>query len=348
MNNLVWLGIGGTAIFLMVALSQILTPFLVAFVLAYLLEPVTQWLITKTGLARNKVVLIVFTILILAIIIGSVYLWPILYREIKLLVVKIPEYSNYLQHTFTPYAQDALNSLEPETADRVMSALRSGIKQISSLFLNQVANFWNYTVATINFLISLLVTLLALFHFMRDWPKLIEQVISLVPIKYKSWFDQLCHNIDQIINHYVKGQFNVCSIFAIYYVIGLSCIGVNFAVLLGILSGFIIIIPLLGTPTVLISTLIVTYHTYGYDARLVYVLILYALGNVAESTVVTPKIIGDRIGLHPIWIIIAILSGGQFLGLVGIILAVPMACIIKVLLQAIIRSYKNSKLYLRS
>ena len=174
---------------------------------------------------------------------------------------------------------------------------------------------------------------------------MVSSIESMLPMRGKSKVREIFTSINQLLSAYIRGQLNICMMLAFYYVLGLNFIGLDLALLLGILSGFLIIIPFIGA---LISVLLVTiscYFTFGAGTELVYVIILYAVGHTVEGYILAPKIIGNRIGLHPVWILFSVFAAGSVFGFIGIAFAIPIAGIVKVLLSHAIDYYKSSNMY---
>ncbi len=206
-------------------------------------------------------------------------------------------------------------------------------------------NIWHVTKITINLFMLILLIPLILFYFLRDWLTMAKNIELLLPLKGKKKIQEILSAINCSLSAYIRGQLNVCLLLSVYYGISLSILGVDLGVLLGILSSFSIIIPFVGVFISFSLTMIVSYFTFGMVNKLFYIIIIYLIGLIVEGYILSPKIIGDKIGLHPLWIIFAVLALGNLFGFIGIFFAVPIASIIKVLFLAAIDFYKSSKFY---
>ena len=150
-----------------------------------------------------------------------------------------------------------------------------------------------------------------------------------------------------MLSAYIRGQLNICLLLSAYYFIGLSLVGIDLALLLAIISGFLVIIPFIGAFISLFLMLVSCYFSYGASVEIVYILVLFVIAHIIESYILTPQIIGDKIGLHPVWIIFSVFAAGSVFGFVGIVFAIPIAGVIKILLFNMIEYYKSTKIYNR-
>jgi putative permease len=286
----------------------------------------------------------VFLLFISGFIVVLLLVIPIIYQEIAIFAKKIPEY----QQTFSTLSASffvKLQSVDPAIADKISSSWQTFINSIFGIFSTFANHLWSYTVATINLVAIIALVPIILYYFLKDWTKMVSSLESVLPRKDKNKIREICLAINELLSAYIRGQLNICLMLAIYYIIGLSLIGVDLALLLGLISGFLIIIPFIGAFISFFMMLISGYLTFGSGIELLYISILFVIGHGAEAYIIAPKIIGNRIGMHPIWIIFSVFAGGTLFGFVGILFAVPIAGIIKVLIQHIINYYKTSSIY---
>jgi len=324
--------------------SDTLAPFLTAFIFAYLLQPVIDNNCKRFNLPRNFFTLSVFILFLSCFIAITVLLVPLIYKQFAIFIGKIPQYKNNFQDAIT-ILSNKLDNVDPELAAKVSDSAQSFINSAFSVFASFANHIWHYTLATINFFALIALVPIILYYFLRDWPQMVKTVESLFPVRGKSKIREIFISINELLSAYIRGQLNICFLLTVYYTIGLSLIGLDLALLLGVLSGFLIIIPFIGT---LISFLLITlscYFTFGPGIELVYVFVLFAVGHTVEGYILSPKIIGDRIGLHPVWIIFSVFAAGSLFGFLGIMFAIPLAGIVKVLLTHIVEYYKSSKMY---
>lgn len=325
-------------------LSDMLAPFFISFVFAYLLQPAIDHNSQRYNVPRAISTFLVFLLFISGFVIVLLIFIPIIYQEIAIFVEKIPYYKQSFQ-VLTASFFVKLQSFDPDIAEKISSSLQTFINSTFSIVSTFANHLWDYTLATINLVAIIALVPIILYYFLKDWPNMVSSIESILPMKGKSKVREICISINELLSAYIRGQLNICLMLAIYYVIGLSIIGVDLALLLGLISGFLIIIPFIGAFISFFMMLISCYLTFGAGIELLYIIILFLVGHGIEAYILAPKIIGNRIGLHPIWIIFSVLAGGTLFGFVGILFAVPIAGIAKVLIKHIISYYKTSSIY---
>lgn len=331
--------------FLLMLISNILAPFVIAFIFAYLLHPLIDKICTKFKLPRTLASAGVCIIFLSCFITALSILAPIIYQQTALLISKIPAYKDYLLTELVPTVTKKISALDPHISDRIENSMQGLINGIFSLIAGIFNNVWGYTMATINIFAILLLVPIILLYFLKDWPKMTKNVEDLLPLKEKNKIKEILLSIDNLLAGYIRGQLNVCLLLSTYYGIGLTIIGVDLSLLLGFLSGFLILIPFMGTFIAFTLTFTIGYFAFGFSAKLGVIVGLYVIGYLMENYILTPKIIGDRIGLHPLWIMFAVFACGSLFGFIGIFFAIPIAGIIKVLIKYALEAYKSSKVY---
>lgn len=346
MNKVIfWSIIGVIIVVTLKLISGILAPFFIAGVISYLLQPFIDHVLLRYKLSRTVVVSVISLVSFGFFVIMAMVLLPIIYQQIALLVNKIPSYNNYLQTELMPIVSNKIHSLDPSIANKIKGSVINFVNGTLGIIKGLANNIWRYTMVTINLFILILLIPIILFYFLRDWQKMAKIIDNLLPLNGKRKIEKLLHAINSTLSAYIRGQLNVCLLLSVYYSISLSLIGLDLAVLLGIVSGLSIIIPFVGIFISFILTMIISYFTFGFSSKLIYIVIIYFIGSTVEGYILTPKIIGDKIGLHPLWIIFAVLAFGNLFGFIGIFFAVPIAGIIRILFLAAIDSYKASKFY---
>ncbi len=324
--------------------SDTLTPFVVSFIFAYLLQPAIDNNAKRLNIPRAWITSTIFTWFIGLIILGATILLPIIYNQIWSFIHKIPKYKKHLE-IGVENLTSKFDNIDPEITNKITDAVQNVLNNILSVVALAANNLWGYTLATINFFTIIFLVPIILYYFLRDWPQIIEEFEKLLPIRGKSKIRVIFTEINELLSAYIRGQLNICLILSIYYALGLTFIGVELALLLGIITGFMIIIPFIGVLIPFCLAMLSCYFSYGLTEPLLYVIILFTVGYLIESYILTPKIIGGRIGLHPVWIIFAVFAIGSLFGFVGIIFAIPIAGIIKLLTIHLIDFYRSSKFY---
>ena len=215
---------------------------------------------------------------------------PIIYGQIFTFINNIPKYKNYLQAEILPPIMAKIYSIEPDIADKIKNSLSDFINSIFTILGSIANNFWRYTIITINIFVLFLLIPIILFYFLRDWAKIIANMKSLLPIKTRPKILEILSAINILLSAYIRGQLNICFLLSTYYSIAFTVIGIDLALLLGILTGFLVIIPFLGTFISFLLTLIIGYLTFGVTSKLLYIMIIYLVGNICESYILTLKL----------------------------------------------------------
>lgn len=326
-------------------MASLLTTFLAAFILAYALRPVATRL---QGIGIPKNLAAIFTIFLgFSLILGlSLLLASILQKEIPALRNQLPIWLKQIQETLTPLLDRLPIDLSWTDIQKISQ------EKISAHISNNTDNLITTTIGTIlssgqNLLTSLLsfvLIMFVMFYLLAQWDAFISRIKSIIPPRYSLEISQICSEIDDLLSQYLRGQMLVITLLAIYYAIGLHAIGVAGAVALGILTGVAILIPYVGfTVACCLATLSAALQ--GGNLQIISVLILYFSGQLLEGFFLTPKLVGERIGLHPVLVIFALILFGGWFGFFGILLALPISAIVLVLSQHGLAKYKASAWY---
>ncbi len=303
-------------------------PFFIAFVIAYFIHPLTYRLSKAFGHKTLIISIIIGVLVCLSIVFISLII-PRVYQQTTILVSQIPAYKSYLQ----PLIVDKISHLSPEIAIRLNDVLHELFSSIITLIANSMNNIFIYCLATASTLVMILIVPILLFYFLRDFTSYRNIIEQSLPNTIRAKAHKALDDINSLLSAYAKGQLKVCVILAIYYSIGLITIGLDLGLLLGIISGFSIILPFVGFISSCSVAMVLSYLGFGLSYHLLAVVVLYLLGGIFESSTLTPKIIGGKIGLHPLWIIFSVLAGASLLGVLGMFLAIPLAGIIKILFK---------------
>ncbi len=329
---------------LLVQLTPVLAPFLVAALLAYLSNPIVEKLSQdgKYKIPRTLSVMMVFVFISLLAMLALVYLIPILQNQINDLIEMIPALMIWLQETFIPKLQ-AFVGIEFAEAD--LQFLRNQITEHWSKASNTLAFLTKWLFASgmtaIQWVINLFLIFVVTFYLLRDWHACIKASQNILPKSIRSKTIHFCHEADKVMGSFLKGQLSVMLGLGLIYTIGLSLIGLKFSALLGISAGVLSIVPYLGTVVGIVSALLVAIMQSSDLSLLIWVSVVFGVGQVIESVILTPMLVGDKLGLHPVFVIFAVLAGGQLLGMVGVLMAIPVAAILVVLLREPILEWAN-------
>jgi len=325
-------------------LSPILTPFIVAAFLAYLGDPLVNKLV-KLHLSRSLAAIIVFTVILLLLLGLMILLVPLLSDQMQMLIQKIPVIILWIQESIIPWLQthfDIKANLDPAS---VKATLMAHWQQAGSIADKVIKTIGQSTRVLFEILMNLVLIPVVTFYLLRDFPKLTKHMKNFIPRKYISDITQLLAQCNAVLGAFFRGQLLVMLILGVIYSMGLMIIGVELALLVGVIIAILSIVPYLGTIVGLLLAVIATLIQFHDVTHIVYVLILFVGGHILEGMVLTPLLIGDRVGLHPVAVIFAILAGGALFGFFGILLAIPVAAVIMVLLKSAHEKYLNSNFY---
>ena len=334
------------ALFLVVHfLGPVLTPFLVSMVLAYLGDPLTDWLEAK-GLSRTLAVVCVF-VLIFSLITGILLiLIPTLVHQIKTVIDLLPQLEVWIDTNLLPYLQKVV-SVDGSMVDLAqLSKKLSGQWQKAGGFLASLGvSVSKSSIALMGFAANLFLVPVVAFYLLRDWDRMMANLGILLPRNVEPVAVALLKECDEVLGAFFKGQLMVMVALGVIYSLGLGLIGLQFAILIGMLAGLASIIPYMGFALGFAAAMIVALFQYDSYSGMAMVVLVFMLGQAMEGWVLTPMLVGDKIGLHPVAVIFALMAGGQLFGFIGLLIALPMAAIIMVLLRHLHRSYKTSDLY---
>ncbi|MHB8741887.1 MAG: AI-2E family transporter [Sulfuricaulis sp.] len=324
--SLALLALGGWLIYL---LAPILTPFLISGLLAYLVNPAVRRL-ERWYLPRPLAVVLVFLLLLLLIIALLFFLIPALQEQIIAFTVKVPTYLDWLQHTALPQVQ-ALLGID---VGLDMAAVRKDLLNHWRDVGNWVSIFFVYITrsgfSVIGWIVNLLLIPVVIFYLLLDWERLLARTLALVPSRQQAWVVRMARETDMVLGGFLRGQLLVMAALATVYAMGLTLVGLDLALPIGLLAGFMSFVPYLGFITGLLVAGIASYMQFHDSLSLLWVAGVFLTGQVLESLWLTPRLVGKRIGLHPVAVIFAIMAGGQLYGFTGILLALPAAAVLKV------------------
>lgn len=348
LRRLKWVVVAAFGMWVTWLLAPILTPFVVALMLAWLGDPVVDWLETR-GRSRNTAVVLVFVLMSLLLTLALLILVPMIERQITTLVAALPQAQQWLLGTAIPWIEqksgfELMSWLEPE---RLIDWVRSHWQQAGGV----ATTFFGYVsrsgFAMVGWVVNLALLPILAYYFLRDWDKLVERVAAMIPRNHIETVSRLARESNDVLGAFIRGQIVVMIALGMVYAAGLSMVGLNLGLLIGLIAGLISFIPYLGATTgVVLAVLAALVQSQGFDLKLlVLVGVVFTVGQLLESYVLTPRIVGDKIGLHPVAVIFAVMAGGQLFGFLGMLLALPAAAVINVLLRYAHERYRQSELY---
>ncbi len=326
-------------------LNPVLLPFVAGMALAYLLDPAARRA-EQLGIGRAISALIVLTLVIVALVVVVMAVAPIVSAQFAAFVDKMPGYVTRLQSLVSDPSRPWLaNLFGGEMADpgKSMGGL---VSQASGFATGFLASLWSGGRAVFSLLSLLIITPVVAFYLLCDWDRVLVTVDRWIPLPYRDTVRGLARDIDNAIAGFVRGQAVICLILAAFYAIGLTLTGLNFGFLIGLMTGLLGFIPFVGAITgFLVAAVVAIAQFWPSWTPIVMVIIVFAIGQVLEAYVLSPKLVGAKVGLHPVWMMFALLASSYLFGFVGLLIAIPLAATIGVLLRFAIRKYVESPIY---
>ncbi|HZX81784.1 MAG TPA: AI-2E family transporter [Lysobacter sp.] len=341
-----WAAVVLAALWLLGLLAPVLTPFVIAALLGWLGDPIVDR-IEAAGRSRSTAVAIVFSVMTLVFVAVLLLLLPMVQRQVVTLIQSLPGYAAWVNDTLLPWVESRTRIDVDHYLD--MGYLVTVVREHWESAGGVARTVLGYVTRSGSMLIGLavnavLVPVLA-FFFLRDWDALVERIASLVPPRHLPTVSRLAHESDAVLGGFLRGQFMVMVILGIGYAIGLQIVGLDLGILIGLIAGLLTFVPYVGPASLLVLGGIAALVQFGDWQHLAGVLVVFGVGQVIESYWLTPKLVGDRIGLHPMAVIFAVLAGGQLFGFLGMLLALPVAAVSNVLLRYAQERYRASRLY---
>lgn len=337
---------------LLYLLAPVITPFVIAAGLAFLGDPLVDRLerlkFFKWRFNRTFAVLIVFVLISASLVLILFIFVPMLRDQVERLVEKAPEILDWIVGTALPWLQAKLGLSDfTLDGDSLVAALKSYWKEVSTAVVGVAGTVSRGGQVVMVWLMNLVLVPVVTFYLLRDWDKLIEGVRTLIPRNIEPVVSSLCGEIEDVLGAFVRGQLMVMIALGLIYSTGLWAVGLDLALIIGMAAGLLSIVPYLGTFVGVVAALIAAVFQFQDVLHPVMVLAVFGLGQTLEGMVLTPKLVGDRVGLHPVAVIFAVLAGGQLFGFLGILLALPIASALNVLVSYMHQRYRESSVYLK-
>ena len=326
-------------------LSPVLSPFVTGAVLAYLGDPLVDRLEDK-GVNRTIGVSIIFLLFTTLLVIAVLMLIPMVQKQVVIVYESVPDFINWFNLTALPWMQAnlglSLDAFEPEALKNTLQAHMSEASGIVAGILKSVGSS---SMALALWLTNLVLIPVVAFYLMRDWDIMVGHIQDLLPRAKLPVISQLANEMDEVLGAFLRGQLLVMLALGMIYSIGLWFVGLNVALVVGMIAGLASIVPYLGFIIGIAAAIAAALVQFGDVTSIIYIAIVFGIGQMLESMLLTPLLVGDKIGLHPVAVIFAIMAGGQLFGFVGILVALPVAAMIMVLLRHLHGRYKSSSVY---
>ena len=344
-NWLIWTAVLIVFCALTYILRSVLLPFVAGIILGYLFDPWASFL-EKKGINRTfATFLVMFAALLIFIPIATILI-SILDDQLARFIRFLPDYSASLIKKIEPIIIDLQSRFPSFNFENATASLRESLTENLKYIGVFVKNIISKGFAFFNLLSLILITPVVTFYMLRDWDRFVAKVDSLLPRKSKKSIRRQAKEIDQTLAGFIRGQLSVCLLLGSFYGLGLYLIGLDIGIIIGFVSGLLSFIPYVGSITGFVLSLLLATAQFNDIPHLLMVIGVFACGQFLEGNFLTPKLVGNSVGLHPVWIMFSLLAGGVLLGFLGLLIAVPTAAIIGVLIRHAIDNYKHSNLYL--
>ncbi len=329
--------------FLIFSLSGVLSSLIIAFIIAYVFDPVIDWFEDR-GISRTGGIVILFVALTGMVVLFFVVVLPYFSKEFSAFSRKVPAYVETLKKSTLPLVNDYIEK-NPEQLDYIKKRIQNiGFDLLKPVF-NFFKSFFSGVITLILNILDILLIPVMAFYLLKDIDKINEKIKNSFPPAYRDAIVDIFSEIDSKIKSFLKGQLIVSIILAIIYSIGLYIFNVPLAIVIGLVAGLANIIPYLGIAIGLVPALLLSYLDSHSLINLIGVVGTFVVAQALEGTVISPRVVGEKVGLHPVMVIVSILLGGHFFGFIGILVAVPVASIVLVLFSRLYSWYINSHFF---
>ena len=341
-----WLALAIAVGWLVWLLAPILTPFVLSAGLAWLGEPLVNR-IERSGRSRTAAVTLVFFFMALVIVLAVLLLVPLIENQIGKLLDWLPRFVAWVTGNVIPWVEarfdvELAGYFDP---NQMIELLKRNWQQAGGIAATVFGGVSKSSLAILGWIANLALIPVVTFYFMRDGRQILGQLRDLLPRPVEPLVTKLAYESDEVLGGFVRGQLSVMISLGAVYAIGLTLVGVDLGILIGMIAGFVSFVPYLGAAIGMVAAVIATLVQHGDWVHLALVLGVFAVGQTLESFLLTPWLVGDRIGLHPVAVIFAIMAGGQLFGFLGVLLALPVAAVVMVLARYAHARYTSSKLY---
>ncbi|MBF0562438.1 MAG: AI-2E family transporter [Alphaproteobacteria bacterium] len=325
-------------------LRSVLLPFVAGMAVSYFLDPLADRL-ERWGASRTLATTLITIAFVLLAATALMIMVPLFADQMGKLVVRIPDYLHTLDHWLRPILVRL--SAKLNHADRVrLDAAASGFAGDAMKWLGGlVTELWHEGLNAINILSLIFITPVVTFYLLRDWDRMVASIDLWLPRRHIATIHQIFRDIDRAVAGFVRGQAIMCLTLGTYYALGLTLVGLEVGLVVGFFAGLVSFIPYLGTISGFIISMILAFGQFTNWVDIALVVLVFAIGQVLESYVLQPRLVGRRVHLHPVWLMFSLLAGGALFGFLGVLLAVPIAAVIGVLARFGLNRYLAGPLY---
>jgi len=324
--------------------QSVLLPFVLGGSIAYLLNPAVNKL-QRLKISRNWAVILILLIFAVILTLFLVLAAPLLVRELIEFANNVPAYLETLSAKAQPHINTLMGWIGMENGTDLKFMLGDHAGSAAGFAKAIAQNALLSGLAFVDFLTLLVVTPIMAYFMMQEWPHITSFIDDLLPRQHRTTIVNLLQEIDKKLSSFVRGQISVVLILAFLYALALTIVGLKYGFLIGLAAGLLSFIPMLGSVLGLLIAVVVAWFQWGTIVNVGIIAGIFIAGQIIEGYVLTPKLVGDSVGLHPLWVFFAIMAGGSLLGIVGMLIAIPIAAIVSVLLAFGLHHYKKSPYY---
>ena len=339
-----WLFAFAALIVLMVVLRDILLPFVAGMAVAYFLDPVADRL-ERAGFSRTLATTLITAAFIIVVGLLLFFLVPVLQAQVVAFLKNLPDYFHSARGWAEPMIERWIAELEPERMEKAETVIENFSGRAVQFVLGVVGDIWAGGMALVNFLALVFITPVVTFYLLRDWDNIVARVNSWLPREQAPVIREQAQLMDSTLAGFVRGTGIVCLVLAAFYGATLSAAGLEFGLAIGIAAGLLSFVPYLGSVGGLVICVGLAVLQFDETWRIAVVAGIFVIGQIAGDYVLTPRLVGQRVRLHPVWIIFAVLAGGSLFGFVGMLVSVPVAALVGVLVRFGIGTYLESDMY---
>ena len=343
----IWFWSIGTLLFfaLLWLLKGVLLPFIIGLAVAYFLDPVTRWLVKK-GFSRTVSASIVLLSFVAVFVLIGVLTFPILQAQFIAFVNVLPGYVDKIHEMALPWIEKAQAQFSSTPTADISKQASSVAATAFGWATGAMRKIWDSGMALFDLVSILFIAPVVSFYMLRDWPVMVHKVDSWLPRRNAKTIRRLVHQMDDALSGFVRGQAMVCVALGAIYALALTLAGLNFGLFIGFTAGILSFIPYVGSLIGLASGLLVAWFQFdGELSRVALIAGIFAVGQFVEGNFLTPRLVGEKVGLHALWILFALMAGGALLGFTGVMIAVPVAAVTGVLVRFALQEYLQSSYY---
>ena len=344
-------GLGALAVFLILAwqLQGLMTLVFLTFIVAYILNPLVTRLAKLRFLNRASATALLLVGLALVLAGLLFFIIPDVIAEFRAFMKRLPELTSKLEATAIPWVEDNFDVTVPRTWSAVFDQLKASVDQSGKGLVAPAAELaktlFGTTFQALFTIVGTLMFPIFVFFLTKDFPKIVGAVDGMIPVRYRPHTRHIAVEVDKSLSAFLHGQFTVMIILGTLYSIGYSIVGIPVAIGVGLLTGLLCFIPYAGAATGFVLALVLAILSMEGPYTILGVAIVFGSVQLLDTIVITPRILGGKLGLKPLWIIVALMAGGELFGFLGILLAVPMLAVLKVVVEHTIEFYRASDVY---